>query len=242
MVTKPIIFISYSHKNQNAQMFIEIFKLQIELYNRDKADDEPEFAIWTDHELVAGDHWSDKIDNAIDDAFAIMVAITPEALDSHYVTYEWAYARGTKKFIVPIILKKIDSMHKILQDLHWKGMEEVTEYKREVQDLIEVLKVRYQSVRQKDKQEHAKDLAQHILNYLEHARRQRLTGDLNNAMTSLMSAEENIIKFHEEFGIQTDADKPTEVDNLEDDVYYEIGRTHSLQGDSKQAEAYYNYA
>ncbi len=53
------------------------------------------FAVWGNHtEDAASVEWSEAKDEAIRDAFAVLVVITPAALVSPQVTYEWTFALG----------------------------------------------------------------------------------------------------------------------------------------------------
>ena len=59
------------------------------------------FTAWTDARISAGEEWQTTIDQAIRDAFALVVIMTPEAKDSEYVTYEWAFAAGANVKVIP---------------------------------------------------------------------------------------------------------------------------------------------
>jgi hypothetical protein len=64
------------------------------------------FDPWIDTaELQAGEDWREAIDQAIRDSLALIVVLTPEAVMSQYVTYEWAFALGVGKDVIPILYK-----------------------------------------------------------------------------------------------------------------------------------------
>lgn len=65
------------------------------------------FTGWYDDVLRAGDEWQQVIDNAIRDSLAVIVIVTPLSLTSHYVTYEWSFAMGLGKRVIPIIYEKL---------------------------------------------------------------------------------------------------------------------------------------
>jgi len=65
---------------------------------------------WTDRQLRAGDEWKTEIDLAIEKSAGVIVVIAPEALASPYVTYEWSYAKGLGKPVVPVLLRDISGM------------------------------------------------------------------------------------------------------------------------------------
>src|SRR2546430_13132507 len=101
------IFISYKHED-NYNDFAD------NLINRVK---EAGFTTWRAiDELHAGEIWRMEIDQAIKDAFAMIVIMTPEAKVSEYVTYEWAFALGVGVKVIPIMLKHAE-LHPRLEDI-----------------------------------------------------------------------------------------------------------------------------
>jgi len=87
------IFISHSHEDSD---FAEI------LHERLK---EAGFSVWRDTGIRGGEDWRREIDQAIKEAFALIVMMTSEAKASEYVTYEWAFAEGAGVKVIPILLK-----------------------------------------------------------------------------------------------------------------------------------------
>ena len=88
------IFISYSHEDGD---FAEILRRKLE---------KAHFKVWTDdNRLIPGENWREGIDQAIRDALALIVVMTPTAKASEYVTYEWAFAWGIGVKVIPILLK-----------------------------------------------------------------------------------------------------------------------------------------
>ena len=64
------------------------------------------FSTWVDHDrLYGGDDWRAEIDQAIRDASVLIVVMTPEARQSEYVTYEWAFALGVGVTVIPVMLR-----------------------------------------------------------------------------------------------------------------------------------------
>jgi TIR domain len=64
---------------------------------------------WRDVDTMhAGDKWMDEIDRGIANAYAVIVIWSPDARKSEYVAYEWIYAWGQGKAIVPIMLETTD--------------------------------------------------------------------------------------------------------------------------------------
>jgi hypothetical protein len=85
------IFISYARENLD---FAEVVKQHLESKGCE---------VWWDQQTPAGEDWRQQIDAAIADAFALIVILSPEAHRSLYVTYEWAFARGLGKRIIPLM-------------------------------------------------------------------------------------------------------------------------------------------
>ena len=101
------IFISYSRKNSD---FAKNLKEKLEA-----ADVE----VWTDESrLIPGEDWRESIDQAIRNALALIVVMTPTAEASKYVTYEWAFAWGIGVKIIPILLEPT-SLHPRLEALQY---------------------------------------------------------------------------------------------------------------------------
>lgn len=91
------VFVSYAHIDAD---FVSLLKLRLE---------EAGFEVWIDHErLRAGDDWREGIDTAIRESMAVIAVMSPEAYESKYVTYEWAFAYGIGIKIIPVMLRRTD--------------------------------------------------------------------------------------------------------------------------------------
>jgi hypothetical protein len=67
---------------------------------------------WQDiNELRVGLSWSAEIDAVIKDCLAVIPIFTEAAAQSQYVTYEWSFALGLGKPILPVWLSGDDSLH-----------------------------------------------------------------------------------------------------------------------------------
>jgi hypothetical protein len=90
--------------------FAELLKLKLEKVG---------FETWIDVDrLRVGDDWRAEIDDAIRTSAAVVVVMTPEAKESEYVTYEWAYATGAGVKVVPLMVKTTQ-MHPRLESLQY---------------------------------------------------------------------------------------------------------------------------
>ena len=90
----PTVFLSYDREDGD---FAEVV--------RDRLT-ERGFTVWMDLDrLTPGRTWRDDIDDAIRAASALVLVMSPEALASQYVTYEWAFALGAGLRVVTVLLK-----------------------------------------------------------------------------------------------------------------------------------------
>ncbi len=88
------VFISYASKDA---IFADLTKMKLK---------EAGIRVWLDHgELRGGEEWRDSIDNGIASADVMLIILTPKSCDSPYVTYEWGFALGQGKKVIPILLE-----------------------------------------------------------------------------------------------------------------------------------------
>lgn len=88
------VFLSYSTKDHH---FAELATLKL-------AD--AGITLWRDKgQLRAGNEWRGSIERGIAESIAVLVALSQASTDSSYVTFEWAYALGKSKTIVPLKLE-----------------------------------------------------------------------------------------------------------------------------------------
>lgn len=89
-----MFFISYKHEDIE---FAELLAHQI--------SNQEGLTTWHDTHILAGDEWEKAIDNNINLSIGVIVVVTPLALESHYITYEWSYAIGLGKPVIPLIFE-----------------------------------------------------------------------------------------------------------------------------------------
>ncbi len=88
------VFISYSSSDS---IFADLTKMKLK---------EAGIQVWLDSgELRAGEEWRDAIDKGISSMDVMIVVLTPQSCESPYVTYEWGFALGKGKTVIPILLK-----------------------------------------------------------------------------------------------------------------------------------------
>lgn len=67
------------------------------------------FASWIDrYQLAPPDRWSNEIEKALRDCIALVVIITPDMLNSDYITYEWSFALGANKPVIGVMMRAVD--------------------------------------------------------------------------------------------------------------------------------------
>jgi len=89
------IFISYAHKDTD---FVELLRIKLK---------EADIVAWVDHNsLKAGTDWQKSIDEGIKNSMAVVLVMSPDSLNSHFVTYEWSYANGLGKAIIPLMYRE----------------------------------------------------------------------------------------------------------------------------------------
>lgn len=96
------VFISYSHKDQD---------LATELVDRLKAAG---LDSWFDKwEILPGDNWAEKTSQGLKESDAMVVLLTPNALESDAVQNNISYALGDKSFshrLVPVMVGDVESV------------------------------------------------------------------------------------------------------------------------------------
>jgi TIR domain len=123
------VFISYSKKQRH-----EADEIAQEIKSNHNVN------VWIDYSgLSAGEVWRREIDEAIKRSSLIIVLVSSDSVNSQYVTYEWAYALGMGRRILPILLEDtalhprleeiqylrkerddfLEELHKILQNLEY---------------------------------------------------------------------------------------------------------------------------
>ncbi len=99
------VFLSYSTKDHH---FAELMTLKL---------GEAGIKVWRDRDnLRAGADWRQGIERGIAESSLIIVALSNNSAESSYVTFEWAYALGNGKNIIPIKLNEC-AIHPRLQTI-----------------------------------------------------------------------------------------------------------------------------
>ncbi|MEA3345008.1 MAG: toll/interleukin-1 receptor domain-containing protein [Chloroflexota bacterium] len=69
--------------------------------------------VWDDRYIMPGDNWAEKVSQALEESQAMVVLISPEALQSKWVRREIEYALGKKDYsrkLIPVFVGPRDSI------------------------------------------------------------------------------------------------------------------------------------
>ncbi|KPA10877.1 Toll-Interleukin receptor domain protein [Candidatus Magnetomorum sp. HK-1] len=112
------VFISYSSKDS---VFAELCQIKLKKFG---------IKVWIG--LSPGDNWMKEIDKAIKKSDALILLLSENSNESAYVTYEWSFALGIGKKIIPLLIDpspttthpKLETMHHIDFTHHqdWKKL------------------------------------------------------------------------------------------------------------------------
>ena len=101
------LLVSYSREDGD---FVDLLKYKLQ---------EENFKVNIDLEFInAGDNWKLSIDNAIKNAGLILVICSASSKVSEYVIYEWSFALGHNKKILPIKIEDV-KLHPKLKELQF---------------------------------------------------------------------------------------------------------------------------
>lgn len=106
MCSVPAVFISYAREDRAS---VEPVRQKL------KANG---FAAWVDVKgLQGGDQWKKEIERNIDAAVALLVAVTPDSVESKWVKFEVQKAIHLGKTVVPLIMRPA-TLPVFLEDIH----------------------------------------------------------------------------------------------------------------------------
>lgn len=113
------VFISYKRDDFTDSAFLAELERHLELAN---------ITFWRDHRIQPGDNWEVEIDQAIDDSFACLLLLSPNASASQYVTYEWTRALTLGKKVIPLLLESNAAVHPRLQKTQFVDFTQDSEF------------------------------------------------------------------------------------------------------------------
>lgn len=118
------VFLSYNSEDQD---FTDLVKMKLEKAN---------IKVWLDRgALRPGNDWRKGIDEGISSSNVLIVIITPRSCDSPYVTYEWAFALGKDKKVIPVIREQAN-IHPRLEALQYIDFTENRPWESLVKEVV----------------------------------------------------------------------------------------------------------
>jgi hypothetical protein len=107
-----------------AQVFISYYREDkaIALNLKDRIEKEFQgITCWIDETKIGGGkQWREEIEKAIRDSSVLILVVTPKALERPWITYEWIFALGANKTVIPVIFERPEDYHPRLGDLQWR--------------------------------------------------------------------------------------------------------------------------
>jgi hypothetical protein len=101
------IFISYSKKDSDFA-----YKLADDLSGRG-------FKVWIDRSIGGGEKWRESIESNLKVSKEVIVIVSPNSMDSHWVQHEGSLAYGWGKKLYPILIAPVQSLPPWLEEYQW---------------------------------------------------------------------------------------------------------------------------
>lgn len=104
--------------------------------------------VWDpDRELLPGDNWALEVSRALEESEAMIVLLTPAAMESPYVRREIEYALGAKNFshrLIPVVVGDPDQLPAnkvpwIVRRLPWFDLEDSESEHPQVEPIAEAI-------------------------------------------------------------------------------------------------------
>ncbi|MBN8591825.1 MAG: response regulator [Anaerolineae bacterium] len=117
-IPTPPVFISYSR--QDGMKYAQTLVTQLRQSN---------FNIWFDQDsLEAGKNWLNEVNTALHECAAMVLCVTPDALQSFYVQIEYQYFIDERKPIVPLIcmpIQRLPAQLRVFQHVPFDNTESI---------------------------------------------------------------------------------------------------------------------
>ncbi len=102
------IFISYSREDTD---FVD--RLEQDLIGLN-------YKVWVDRRKIeGGQDWQQALRRAIENADVVVLVMSPDAVQSKYVTWEWKLALNWDKALIPLKYRTVKSVPDELRKLNW---------------------------------------------------------------------------------------------------------------------------
>jgi hypothetical protein len=79
------------------------------------------YQVWSDAQMLPGDNWPLQIGQALEHSKAMVVLLSPDAVQSHWVRHQIEYALGSEKYaqrVIPVLLRDSPDIPWILLKLN----------------------------------------------------------------------------------------------------------------------------
>jgi hypothetical protein len=69
------------------------------------------YRVWVNRDARAGQNWQYAVTEAIKESAVMIALLTPNSVDNIYFTYEWSFALGAGKKVIPVIFRGVEGPH-----------------------------------------------------------------------------------------------------------------------------------
>ncbi len=126
------IFISYSQKDKALAKEVA------------DAIEKAGFNVWYHDEVMPGENWAERIGQELKDSDAMVVLLSPDALESDFVRFDIDYALSEKKYnkrLIPVLIGNLeDKMPWILKRLNTISLPEHGTNEEHLKQITQALK------------------------------------------------------------------------------------------------------
>jgi hypothetical protein len=97
-------------------------------------------AVWHSEEILPGENWARKVGEALDASNAMVVLVSPHAVNSPWVQREIAYAVGSSQYagrLIPVIIEPTADVPWVLRRM--SAIDDAHDFEQASKDIIERL-------------------------------------------------------------------------------------------------------
>src|ERR1700755_554404 len=105
------------------------------------------FNVWRDvEEMHGGERWKEQLRGALRKVDVLLVLVTPSAVESQMVTWEWENALTLGKKVIPLLIKSC-RLPPELSQFHYHNLSEAEKYSTSLMALMRDLNVQSEAKR-----------------------------------------------------------------------------------------------
>jgi len=121
----PTVFLSYARSDGSS--IADRLRTELERAN---------FIVWQDvGNMRGGQEWKEQLRIALREVDVLLVLLTPEAVKSSYVTWEWENALTLQKRVIPLLVLPCNSPADLAR-LHYHDLSQSDTYALELMALV----------------------------------------------------------------------------------------------------------